>query len=44
MIVVSLLEEKPTTNLVNATRESIDQMTQEIATLQESYTNIYTEM
>ena len=40
MIVASLLEEQPTVELVTATKESIEQMTQEPATLMASYTKI----
>lgn len=42
--VARLLTESPTTDLVNAARESVDQMTQEIATLQQTYTKISTEI
>ena len=44
MIVASFLEEQPTTNLVNVVRESVDQMTQEITVLQETYTRILTKI
>ena len=44
MTVASLLAEPPTADLVSTTRECVDQMTQDIATLQETYTNISTEI
>lgn len=36
--VASLLEETPTADIVNTTRECVDQMTQDIAGLQDNYT------
>ena len=40
MTVVSLLEEKPTIELVTTTRESVDQMMEDIAVIWESYTKV----
>lgn len=42
--VVSLLEEQPTIEVITATRESVDQMMQDIATLQERYTKVSKEI
>lgn len=42
--VTSLLEEKPTTDLVNSTRESVDQITKEIAELCTDFTKLNNEM
>ena len=42
--VVSLLTESLTIDLVNVVKESVDQMTQEIAALQETYTKISIEI
>lgn len=43
-IVTSLLEEQPTTDLVNATIESVDQITQEIVELRMDFTKLNNEM
>lgn len=40
--VVILLEEQPTSKLVIATKESVEQMTQELATLTVSYAKVHT--
>ena len=42
--VTSLLEEQPTADLVNATRERIDQITQEIAELCTNFNKLNNEM
>ena len=42
--VTSLPEEKPTVDLVNATRESVDQIIREIAELRASYTQLNNEI
>ena len=44
MIVTSLLEEQPTVDLVNATRESADQITREITELQVNYNQLNNEI
>ena len=44
MTVASLFEEEPTAELVTTTRESIDQMMQDITVLQESYTKVSKEI
>ena len=44
MTITSLLEELPTTNLINTTKECVDQMTQDIATLQDTYMQISTKL
>lgn len=44
MTVASLLEEQPTAERMTATRESVDQMTQDIVALQESYMKVNTEI
>ena len=44
MIVASLLDEQLTAELITATRESIDQMTQDLATLMVSYMKINTKI
>ena len=44
MTVVSLLEEQPTAELVIATKESVEQMTQELATLTMRYTKVKTKI
>ena len=43
-IVTSLLEEQPTADLVNATRESVDQITQEIPELWANYNQLNNEI
>ena len=43
MIVTSPLEEQPIADLVNATRESVDQTTQEVVELQVSYNQLNNE-
>ena len=40
---MSLLEEKPTVNLINATRESVDQITWEIAELRTDFNKLNNE-
>ena len=44
MTVASLLKEQLTSDLVIAARESVDQMTKEIAELQDTYMKISTEI
>ena len=44
MTVSSLLEEQPTAKLITATKESIEQMTQELAALMTSYTKVHIEI
>ena len=43
-IVANLLDEQPTAKLITATRESVDQMTQDLATLMVSYMKINTKI
>lgn len=43
-IVISMLEEEPTVNLVNATRESVDEITQEIAKLRANFNKLNNEI
>ena len=43
-IVVSLLDENSTAELIIATRESVDQMTHDLAALMMSYTKINTKI
>lgn len=42
--ITSLLEEQPTTDLVNATRESVDQITKEVTELCTDFTKLNNEM
>lgn len=44
MIITSLLEEHPTLDLVNSTRESTDQITREIAELRENFNKLNNEI
>ena len=43
-IVTSLLEEQPTMDLINATRESVDQITRDIAELRANFNKLNNEM
>jgi hypothetical protein len=42
--IISLLEENPTVDLVNATRESVDQITQEITELRVNFNKLNNEI
>ena len=44
IIVASLLNKQPTSKLITTTRQSIDQMTQDLTTLMVSYTKIKKEI
>ena len=44
MTVASLLEEQPTADIIIVAKEIVDQMTQEITILQETYKKISTEI
>ena len=44
MTVTSLLEEQPTVDLINATRESVDQITREVAKLRVNFNKLNNEI